>query len=196
MKTLLAFIVGLIFFLPFPGWQQLVGFVTSATVLSFGSGPLVLMALRKELPDYKRPFRLSGGWTIPYLAFLSSNLIVLWSGWDIVWKLMAAVLLGFLILAIHEAVQRGHTPRLDFRSGFWVLPWLGGLTLIGWLGHYPDPAMHAGNLGLLDLGSEVIVTAVFSALIMWLAHAFRLRGERVNEHVSQSWLDDTGDASV
>lgn len=196
VSVFLAFIVGLIFFLPFPGWQQLVGFVTSATVMSFGSGPLVLIALRKELPDYKRPFRLSGGWIIPYLAFLSSNLIVLWSGWDIVWKLMAAMLLGFVILAIHEVVQRGHTPRLDFRSGFWVLPWLCGLTVIGWVGHYPDPAKHAGNLSLLDLGSEVIVTAVFSVLIMWLAYAFRLHKPRVEEHLEESWGDETGDAPI
>lgn len=34
----LAFVIGLIVFLPFPGWQKLVGFITSATVLSFGSG--------------------------------------------------------------------------------------------------------------------------------------------------------------
>ena len=190
VSVFLAFVVGLIFFLPFPGWQQLVGFVTSATVLSFGSGPLVLVALRKELPDYKRPFRLGGGWIIPYLAFLSSNLIVLWSGWDIVWKLMAAMILGFVVLGIHETVQRGHTPRLDFRSGFWVLPWLGGLTLIGWVGHYPDPSRHAGNLSLLDLGSEVLVTAVFSALVMWLAYTFRLRTARVQEHLGESWGDD------
>ena len=190
VSVFLAFVVGLIFFLPFPGWQQLVGFVTSATVLSFGSGPLVLVALRKELPDYKRPFRLGGGWIIPYLAFLSSNLIVLWSGWDIVWKLMAAMILGFVVLGIHETVQRGHTPRLDFRSGFWVLPWLGGLTLIGWVGHYPDPSRHAGNLSLLDLGSEVLVTAVFSVLVMWLAYTFRLRTARVQEHLGESWGDD------
>ncbi|WAX58767.1 APC family permease [Jatrophihabitans cynanchi] len=38
----LAFVVGLIMFLPFPSWQQLVSFITSATVLSFGSGPIVL----------------------------------------------------------------------------------------------------------------------------------------------------------
>ena len=38
----LTFVVGIVLFLPFPSWQQLVGFITSATVISFGSGPLVL----------------------------------------------------------------------------------------------------------------------------------------------------------
>ena len=60
VSLLVTFVVGLIVFLPFPSWQQLVGFITSATVLSFGSGTLVLAALRRELPDHERPFRLPG----------------------------------------------------------------------------------------------------------------------------------------
>ncbi|MGH3971438.1 MAG: APC family permease, partial [Mycobacterium sp.] len=191
VSVILALIVGLIFFLPFPGWQKLVGFVTSATVLSFGSGPLTMMALRKELPAHERPFRLAGGWTIPFLAFLSSNLIVFWSGWDVVWKLMLAVVLGLVLGAIHEAVRGKHTPRLDFLSGFWVLPWLGGLALISWLGRYPEMDKHAGNLGLLGMGSGLIVIVIFSALVMWLAHSFRLRGQRVIDHVNEAWGDDT-----
>ena len=65
----MAFVVGLIVFLPFPSWQQLVGFITSATVLSFASGPLVLAALRAQIPDHERPFRVPGGHVIPFLAF-------------------------------------------------------------------------------------------------------------------------------
>ena len=51
----LAFVVGLIFFLPVPGWQKLVTFITSATVLSFGVGPLVWAALRKPAPRSRAP---------------------------------------------------------------------------------------------------------------------------------------------
>jgi amino acid transporter len=179
ISVVLAFFVGLLFFLPFPGWQKLVGFHTSAMVMSFGSGPLAMMALRRELPDHPRPFRLGGGWVIPYLAFLSSNLIVFWSGWDVVWKLMVAVLLGFVLLAIHETGWGKHTPKLEMRAGFWMLPWLGGVTLVSWLGRYPALDKHAGNLGWLDMVSGVVVIVIFSALIMGLAHALRLRGQAV-----------------
>lgn len=189
VSVILSFIVGLIFFLPFPGWQKLVGFVTSATVLSFGSGPLVLMCLRKELPAHERPFKLPGGNIIPYLAFLSSNLIVYWSGWETEWKLSLAVVLGLLVLAVHEAMQRKHTPRMDFRAGFWVLPWLGGLALISYLGSYPVLSEHAGNIGALSITSAIPVIVVFSALIMWLAYALRLPAARVDEHLRESWAD-------
>ncbi len=187
VSVIVAFVVGLIFFLPFPGWQKLVGFVTSATVLSFGSGPLVLMALRKELPGRDRPFKLPGGIIVPYLAFLSSNLIVYWSGWDVDWKLAIAVLLGFIILIAHEAFYSKHTPRLDFKAGFWVIPWLGGLTLISFLGTYPEVDKGAGNIGVLSITTAIPVIAVFSALIMWLAYAMRLRGKDVDAYVDEQW---------
>src|SRR5699024_5267242 len=114
---ILTFIAGTIFFLPFPSWQKLVGFVTSATVLSFGSGPLAVLAMRRQLPRQARPFRLPATKLLAYLGFLSASLIVYWSGWDVVWKLMVAMLLGYIILAIHEGRYHKRTPKLEFRSG-------------------------------------------------------------------------------
>ena len=183
VSIILAFIVGLIFFLPFPGWQKLVGFITSATVLSFGSGPLALMALRAQLPDRVRRFRLRGGIVVPFLAFWSSNLIVYWSGWDTNWKLFVAVLLGLVLFGVRELLARGRTPRLDLRHGLWVLPWLGGLCLISWLGSYPNLGKGAGNVGVIDFNLGFLVTFLLSALVMWLAQRSRLPAERVRDLV-------------
>ncbi|HEX5418508.1 MAG TPA: APC family permease [Gammaproteobacteria bacterium] len=183
VSVILTFIVGVIFLLPFPGWQKLVGFVTSATVLSFGSGPVALLAMRRQLPRQSRPFRLPAAHLLAYLGFLSSNLIVYWSGWDTDWKLYVAVLIGYAVLAVHELRNRAVTPALEFRSGAWVLAWLAGLALISWLGSYPNPAAGAGNIGVLGFGWAILVIAVFSALIMWLAAQWRLSTEKVEAHL-------------
>ncbi len=185
VSVILTFVVGLIFFLPFPGWQKLVGFVTSATVLSFGSGPLALVAMRRQLPRQHRPFRLPAVHVIAYLAFLSSNLIVYWSGWGTDWKLFIAVLIGYVVLVVHEARNRESTPPIEFRSGMWVIAWLGGLAIISWLGSYPALATHAGNLGVLGFGWSILMLAIFSAIIMWLATGLRLTTERVEEHLRE-----------
>jgi amino acid transporter len=189
VSVIVTFVVGLIFFLPFPGWQKLVGFVTSATVLSFGSGPLALVSMRRQLPQQQRPFRLPGVHVIAYLAFLSSNLIVFWTGWETDWKLFVAVLLGYVVLALHEARNRAITPRLEFRSGSWVIVWLVGLTVISWLGSYPDPSASAGNLGILGFGWAIIVIAVFSGLVMWMATSLRLPPERVEDLLREPVVD-------
>jgi amino acid transporter len=185
VSVILTFIVGTIFLLPFPGWQKLVGFVTSATVLSFGSGPIVLLAMRKQLPQQRRPFRLPWPEGLAYLAFLSSNLIVYWSGWDTGWKLYIAVLIGYLVLMLHEWRNPGETPPLEFRSGTWVLAWLAGLALIGWLGSYPEAEAGAGNLGVLGFGWSILVIAVFSAFIMWLGLKQRLAADKVEAHLRE-----------
>ena len=184
ISLLVTFVVGLIVFLPFPSWQQLVGFITSATVLSFASGPLVLAALRKRLPEAERPFRVPGGHVLPFLAFWASNLIVYWSGWDIVWKLAVAVAIGFVLLPVYHLLGQD-TPKLDLRSGAsWVVPWLVGLLVISWVGSYPEPA--AGNLGVLGFGTAIPVLFVFSGLIYALALRFPLPREEIEQHIEDS----------
>ncbi len=175
-----AFVIGLIAFLPFPSWQQLVGFITSATVLSFASGPLVHAALRAQVPDQERPFRLPGGHAIPLLAFWGSNLIVYWSGWGTVWKLMVAVLIGFVLLAVFTATGQLRHRSFEFRAGAWTLPWLGGLTLISFLGDYD------GGLGVIGFGVAIPVLLVLSVGIYVLAYRLRLTPEEAQAHIDES----------
>ena len=184
ISLIVTYFVGLIVFLPFPSWQQLVGFITSATVMSFASGPLVLVALRKQAPDRERPFRLPGGHVIPFLAFCASNLIVYWSGWDIVWKLMVAVLLGFVLLGIFMLTGKVAVPELELPSGAaWLLPWLAGLTFVSWLGKFPEP--YVGNRGVLTFEWSIVAVVALSALIYWLAYRFQLDPEDAQAHMRQ-----------
>jgi amino acid transporter len=185
VSLIVTFFVGLVVFLPFPSWQQLVGFITSATVMSFASGPLVLAALREQAPDQERPFRLPGGHAIPVLAFWASNMIVYWSGWDIVWKLMVAVLLGFLLLGVFAMTGQVRLPDLQLASGAaWLLPWLGGMTLISWLGNFPEPAK--GNQMHIPFGWSFVVVGALSLAVYLLAHRFRLSDEEARTHIASS----------
>jgi amino acid transporter len=187
VSLFVTFVVGLIVFLPFPSWQQLVGFVTSATVLSFGAGTLVVGALRRELPERERPFRVPGGDVLPFLAFYASNLIVYWAGWDVNWKLFVTIALGFVLLAIFHVTGKGDTPPLDWRSGAtWTLPWLGGMALMSWLGAYPEPSEHAGNRDAIGFGWGFLVILALTAVIYVLAMRMRLPRARVEANIEHT----------
>lgn len=179
VSVLVMFVLGCIFFLPFPSWNKLIGFVVSGSVLSFGSGPLVVAALRRQLPDQERRFRLPGGDAIPYLAFLCSNLIVFWTGWATNWKLYLTILLGYAAFALYWTLERDRSriAPLQIRSGWWVIPWLGGLALLSLLSHY------GGGLGVLTVGWGELAVAVFSAAIYALAVATRLAPEKCLENI-------------
>jgi amino acid transporter len=179
VSLVVTFVVGLIVFLPFPSWQQLVGFITSATVLSFGSGPLVLVAMRDRIPEQDRPFRLPGKHVIPLLAFCSSSFIVYWSGWTVVWKLMVAILLGFVLLAIFAAMGKV-TSTMHWRASLpWIVPWLGGLTLISYFGNFDG----RGDFGF-DTSVPLIIA--FSVIVYAIAYAVRLPRETVLEMIEVS----------
>ncbi|GAB3579819.1 APC family permease [Calidifontibacter terrae] len=176
VSLVVAFVVGLIVFLPFPSWQQLVGFITSATVLSFASGPVAAGALRRTKPDQHRPFRVPGGDLFPLLAFACSNLIVIWSTWTINYKLFITVLLGLVFLGISRAT--GHVQgSFEWRAGFWMVPWLVGLAIISWFaGDLDDKAR-------LGFGLGALITVIFSVAIYYFAIHFRLPEERMDEHI-------------
>jgi amino acid transporter len=176
----LAFVVGLIFFLPFPGWQKLVTFITSATVLSFGAGPLVWAALRNRLPDHERPFRVPGGHVIPFLAFLSSNLIIYWAGWTTNWKLFVAILIGFALLGAQALFASERLPRMDWRAGIWILPWLVLIAAVSYLGPYGADAAHT-----LSPGVGALAMLAISVLVYLLAYHSRLPSDRVRELISE-----------
>jgi amino acid transporter len=187
VSLFVTFVVGLIVFLPFPSWQQLVGFITSATVMSFGSGSVVLAALRRELPEHERPFKLPFGDVIPFLALYSSNLIVYWAGWETDWKLFVAILLGFVLLGIFHLTGKGSMPPMDWRHGApWLVPWLGGLCLISYLGTYPDKSEHKGNLGVIGFGWGFPIMLALTAIVYALALWSRLPKERVQENIDET----------
>jgi amino acid transporter len=175
----LTFVVGLILFLPFPSWQQLVGFITSATVISFGSGPLVVAALRRDLPDAERPYRLPGGDVLTFLGFYAANMIVYWGGWDTNKKLFITVLIGYVVLAGFQLFgDRSSKADLALRSGFWVLPWFAGLALISWLA---DPTDHPDAFNWVFL-----INLVFCAAIYLLAVHVRQPRAEVERHIAEA----------
>ncbi|GAA5179921.1 APC family permease [Rugosimonospora acidiphila] len=189
VSTAVSFVVGLVIFLPFPSWQQLVGLVTGATVLSFGSGPLVFAALRRELGDRPRPFRLPGGDLIPFLGFYSSNLIVFWAGWDTNWKLFVAILIGLALLGVFAATGGLRDRRMDWRAGAWAPLWLAGLALISYLSSY-------GGTGIIGLGWGFLVNLGWSGVIYALALRLRLPRARVTDIIETTPHDEVDEADA
>ncbi|MGH9093616.1 MAG: APC family permease [Acidimicrobiales bacterium] len=182
-SVVLAWVVGIIIFLPFPSWNKLVGFVTSATVLSFGSGSLVLMSMRNQFPDKRRPFRLPGGHVIPFLAFYAANLMVYWAGWDVVWKLMASVGIGLVVLALQFVFRRDAMPPMLWRNGWWVLGWFVLLTVASWQGIYSSDGTAQGQQSNLPFGWDFVAILTISVVVYLVALRYQLTPAQAKEHM-------------
>ncbi|GAC1515309.1 MAG: APC family permease [Chloroflexota bacterium] len=186
-----SFLCGMLIFLPFPGWQQLVGFISSATVIAYAMAPLAMGALRLQEPDRERPFRLPGGTILAPLGFIIANEIILFSGWAVVWKLIVAILIGFILLGLSFATSAPERrPSLDWSSAVWLWPYLIGLVVISYLGSFDFKKTNSVPLiGLtgprndLTFGWDMLVMAVFSVAIYVLAIRLRLSDDCVKEYV-------------
>jgi amino acid transporter len=182
VSIIFSFLVGCFMFLPFPGWQQLVGFIISATVIGYAAVPLAFGAMRRQEPDHPRPFRLPAGEVLAVLSFIVANLVIYWTTWDYLWKFLLAMALGLVLLVIGHIVNPSElTPTLDWRGGSWVWPYFIGLAVISYLG----PEDFGGN-GVIPFGVDVIVMAIFSIAIYYYAMSVRLTPEEVRRHVADA----------
>jgi amino acid transporter len=162
-SIILAFVVGEIAFLPFPSWQSLVGLVTDATAIMYAFAPLSLHALRLRDGDRPRPYRLPMWQVLSPLAFVAADLIIYWSGFEANWKLGITMLVGLAVFAVNRLRAPESHPPLYWRSSLWVWPWLGGMTVIGWLGRY------GGGDGVLGNWWDLLVVIVFSLVVYYAA---------------------------
>lgn len=160
------FVLGMLSFLPLPGWQAMVNFIVSAMVITYAMGPIALMCLRLSLPDKERPFRLPAATVICLLAFYSCNLFSYWSGWDIISKLGIVLLVGLVLFVL--SVMRGSVKLKagDLKAAYWIIPYLLGIILISYLGSF-------GGLHIISFGWDFLVIAIFTLVIFQLAISTR-----------------------
>jgi amino acid transporter len=157
-----AFVFGIVFTFPFPSWHSLVGLVTSASVLMYAGAPLAMGALRRQLPGADRPFRLAAGPVIAPIAFIVADLIIYWSGFETLWKLGIAIILGYIAIGMYTSDRPG-MPPINWKKSSWIGVYLIGMGLISWVGQYGPQ-----NTGRLAYPYDILVVALFSlAIYFW-----------------------------
>lgn len=177
------FLVGLLLFLPFPGWSEMVGFISAAGVLSFAFGPVSLAALRRQAPDLPRPFRLAAATPLAALAMVLSSAVVYWAGWATNWKLFLLLLFGLVLLAATHAWRRRPLAELHLRQALWIWPYFGGLGLISWFGNY------GGGRGLLAAPLDLVLVALVALTSLVLALRLRLPAATAQALIAESAAD-------
>jgi len=177
VSLIVAFVLGLVFLLPFPSWHSLVGLVTSASVLMYAGAPLSMGAFREQIPDHHRPYRMPGAKVLAPIAFIIANLIIYWSGFTTLWKLGIAMIVGYVLIGIFMSMDP-QRPKLEWRSAQWLVPYLIVMGLLSWLGSF-------GGRGDIPFGLDLLCVAVWSLVIYYWAIATRLPAEEMQALVAR-----------
>ncbi|WP_042423293.1 APC family permease [Streptacidiphilus anmyonensis] len=186
---IISFVVGVICFLPFPSWQALVSFITSASVLMYAGAPLAYGALRKQLPARERPYRLPFGQVISPLSFVIATLIIYWSGWSTLWRLGLAILLGYLLMGSYAwyatATGKSYAPKMDWKSAQWLPVYLVGIGIVSWQGQF-------GGSGNIPLWVDIAIVAVFALGVYYWAIATSLKAAEIERNIEDVEVVDEG----
>jgi amino acid transporter len=174
-----AFLIGLLFLLPFPSWHSIVGLITGASVLMYAGAPLSLGAFRGQVPDAERPYRLPAAAVLAPVAFVVADLLIYWSGFEVIWKLGIVLLIGYAVLGVGMAFDKKR-PSLDMKSAVWLPVWLIGLGLISWQGQYGGGAVLAPlNTNNIPFWWDIVTVAGWSLFIFYWAMYTKLSSEKM-----------------
>jgi len=179
---LFAFVIGLFFLLPFPSWHSLVGLITAASVLMYAGAPLSLASFRGQVPEANRPYRMPGAAVLAPAAFVVADLLIYWSGFEVIWKLGVVLVIGYVVIGIAMAFDQNRPP-LDWKSAVWLPVWLIGMGVISWQGQYsgssdkvPLPPTNTFNI---PFWWDMVAVAGFSLIVFYWAMATKLPKEEM-----------------
>jgi amino acid transporter len=165
-------------FLPFPGWQGMVAFLSSTMIAGYAIVPICIVALREQQPDLHRPFRLPMHKLFCLVAFYICNLMLFWSGWEIMSKLFIAVLVGFFIYLSRLIYRKEVKENIStWKNASWIFVYLAGLCVLTKFGSFE------GGLKIITVGYDFIVLAAFSILIMYLSQRTKLPSEMAEKNI-------------
>ena len=169
-------LIGFLFFLPFPSWQHMVGFLVSCLVLGYVVGPMSLMVLASQQPELLKPFSPKLIHGICIIAFIICNFLIYWAGWSVVYKIMILFFIGYLMLWLMNLRKKSFATqeKLGVLSGSWVLFYLIGMSVISYFGSF------GGNHDIA-FGIDFFVIAFFSIGIYFTAF-FTTKKSDANAH--------------
>jgi amino acid transporter len=191
-----AFLFGLLFLLPFPSWQSLVSLITGASVLMYAGAPLSVGAFRGQVPEANRPYKMPGAAVLAPAAFIVADLLIYWSGFEVVWKLGIVLVIGYVLIGVSMAFDPKRPP-LDWKSATWLPAWLIGLGILSWQGQFSGGAVKSPvNTLNIPFWWDIVAVAGFSLIIYYWAMWTKLPREEmltlVNRQAGEQELPDTG----
>lgn len=160
---LLNLVIAFAFLAVFRGWGSLAEIVSVATVISYITGPVAVMSLRRLSPNLPRPVKLRAMPIIAPIAMIFGSLVLYWARWPLTGKVIFIMAIGLPIWAWYELRKPWAELKPHLLAGAWMVSYLLVMALVSWAG-----GKDYGGRGYLPEGWDlVIVAAIGLAFYAW-----------------------------
>ncbi|APJ03231.1 APC family permease [Silvanigrella aquatica] len=175
-----CFGIGLLLLFPFPGWKEMVTFLTSSYVVTLSVTPIALMVLRDKYPEGKRVFKLPLYKIISLIAFCICGLMMHWIGFTVLLKLTCVVFLFAIIYSTYIFRKNKILfKNLDLKGASWIFLYLIGFAAINYFSTFGN------GTGQLTMIKGNIVAVIFSIFIFFIACKLSLNKKRILENIQE-----------
>jgi amino acid transporter len=148
-------------------WSAMASFLVVTLMISYAMGPLCLICLRKQLPEYTRPFRLRCAGIIAFVGFYICTAGVYWSGLISILKLLMLIIICLAMYLFYHCVIKKNHHELNAKHSLWLVCYIAGLSIFSYLGNY-------GGTHIIPLYWDLLYLMAFSLIIFYFALASRM----------------------
>jgi amino acid transporter len=155
-------VVSFLFLFFFRGWGTLAAVISVATIISYLTGPVSAMTLRRTAERMHRPLRLKGMPVIAGIAFISATELLYWAKWPLTGEVLLLILVALPIYFYFHLGDGAESVGPALRGAFWLMVYLPTIALVSWGG-----STRFGGHGYLEWGWDLLVVAVIG-LVFYL----------------------------
>ena len=149
--------VSFIFLFFFRGWGALAAVISVATVISYLTGPISVMSLRKTSPGLHRPLRLAGLSLIAPFAFVCASLILYWAKWPLTGEIIVLMLVALPVYFYYQAKAGWPDFKTELKGAWWMIAYLPTIAALSYCG-----STEFGGHGYIPYGWDMGIVAVLS----------------------------------
>ncbi|MBV8626374.1 MAG: APC family permease [Paraburkholderia sp.] len=169
-------LVSFIFMFFFRGWGTLSAVISVATVVSFLTGPISLMALRRAARDLVRPLRLPFMNVIAPFAFVCASLVLYWAKWPLTGQIILLMVVALPVYFYFQAKSGFSGWGRDLKAAWWLIAYLPVMAILSLTG-----SKEFGGLGVLPYGWDMLVVIVCSLIFYYWGVGAGYRTEYLDE---------------
>ncbi|MGC8599536.1 MAG: APC family permease [Nitrososphaeria archaeon] len=190
ISLIASWLLGALFIIPYPTWQLLSTFISSATVIAYLGGMPALTALRKFVPQIKRKFSVPFASVITPVAFTVSVLLIYWTPFVVLYGTIVVTLSGIPLYFVYTA-KKYKVKRLTAIIS--SILYIGIIAYFTYYFAYKGIALPAQN-GVLNqyqflLNFTIFSSTIAAALIVYVVLNYNLLNSKGKKHIkSGSWI--------
>ena len=141
----------------FRTWSQLISVISACIILSYITGPVCVMVIRKQIPNSRHFVRFKGMSVIAPFSFVTMSYVLYWTGWPLTAEVFLIILIGLPIGIYYQYSLKTPNKLKSIIHGSWLVAYLVSLAIISYIGN-PE----FGGHGLISNSKANLLVGLFA----------------------------------